>query len=133
MRSSWKMSMARAVAILAALGLVTAAPAAAKPLVVKRTLGAPGPKVPRSFAGLSIEYGSVPDYFGPPGRPNQAFIQLLRTLGSAGVGAPTIHIGGNSADETWWNPDARPRPSGVVTDLTPDWLRMLKAVNDGAG
>jgi hypothetical protein len=121
------------VAILLALGLVAAPPAAGKTAVVKRTIGGPGPQVPRSFAGFSIEYQSVPDYFGAPGRPNQPFIRLLRTLGAAGVGAPAIHIGGNSSDESWWNPDGRTRPAGVVTDLTPDWLRMLKALNDGVG
>ena len=125
--------MARVVVILMALGLAAAAPATAKPPVVKRTIGAPGQKVPRSFAGLSIEYQSVSDYFGAPGKPNQSSFRLLRTLSDAGVGAPVIHIGGNSADESWWNPDGRPRPVGIVTDLTPDWLRMLKAVNEGAG
>jgi hypothetical protein len=125
--------MARMVAILMALGLVAAAPAVGKVPIVKRTIGGPGPKVPPSFAGLSIEYQSVPDYFGASGKPNEPFIQLLRTLGAAGVGAPAIHIGGNSADESWWNPDGRARPAGIVTDLTPDWLRMLKAVNEGAG
>jgi hypothetical protein len=126
--------MARRVAIGAAICMLASAPAAeAKPAPVKRTIGAAGAKVPQSFAGFSIEYPSVPDYFGAPGKPNQSFIQLLRTLGAAGVGSPTIHIGGNSADESWWNPGGRARPPGVTTDLTPDWLRMLKAVNDRAG
>jgi Glycosyl hydrolase family 79 C-terminal beta domain len=89
--------------------------------------------MPRSFAGFSIEYPSVPDYFGPPGKPNLAFIQLLRTLGNGGVGTPTFHLGGNSADESWWNPDAHPRPPGVQTDLTPGWLSMLRPASEQTG
>lgn len=126
--------MARGVAIWAAALLAVCAPAAAaNPPVIKRTIGPAGAKVPRSFAGFSIEYPSVPDYFGTPAKPNQTFITLLRTLGAASVGAPTIQIGGNSADESWWNPDGKTRPPGVATDLTPDWVRMLKSVNEGAG
>jgi len=101
--------------------------------VVTRAIGAAGPVVPRSFAGFSIEYPSVPDYFGPPGKPNQAFIALLRTLGAGGVGAPAFHLGGNSADESWWNPDAHPRPPGVQTDLTGPWLSMLRPASEQAG
>lgn len=126
--------MARPIATLTALVLALWAPAvAAKPPVAKRTIGSASQAVPRSFAGLSIEYTSAADYFGSPGRPNQAFIELLRTLGANGVGTPTIRIGGNSADESWWNPDGRARPVGVQTDLTPDWLTMLRQVNEGAG
>src|SRR5436190_12990978 len=111
------MSMARgkaAWALLAAVGLLSAgAPAAAaKPGVVKRTIGSAGVPVPRSFAGLSIEYPSTQDYFGTPGKPNEAFIQLLRTLGQNGTGPPTIRLGGNSGDASWWNPDGAARPLG---------------------
>src|ERR671925_1069892 len=113
------MTMARAFAILAVLGLLAPAPALAKPPVVKRTIGGPGAKVPRSFAGFSIEYPSVPDYFGRSGSPNRPFIRLLRTLGAAGVGAPTIHIGGESADESWGEPDGLFPPPGGLTDLFP--------------
>jgi hypothetical protein len=126
--------MARLLTTLVVLLLAAgAATASAKPPVVKRTIGGAGAPVPRSFAGLSLEYTSASDYLGPPGKPNQPFIELLRTLGANGVGAPTIRIGGNSADGAWWNPDGQPRPAGVDTDLTPDFLRMLKAVNEGAG
>jgi hypothetical protein len=130
-----KMSMARGIVVwaaLAAVGVLAAvgSPAAAKPKVVKRTVGSAGPAVPQSFAGLSIEYTSATDYFGAPGKPNEAFIQLLRTLGASGVGAPTIRLGGNSGDASWWNPDGLARPPGVETDLTPAWLSTLRPVNE---
>ena len=114
-------------AALAAAGLASAeAAAAVKPKVVKRTIGSASLPVPRSFAGFSIEYPSAGDYFGQPGKPNQSFIQLLRTLGDGGAGAPTIRMGGNSGDETWWNPDGRAQPPGVETDITPAFISTLR-------
>src|SRR6185503_8983815 len=44
------------------------------PLTVTVDLTHPGPAIPRSFLGLSIEYQSVPAYFGPGARPNRAFV-----------------------------------------------------------
>jgi hypothetical protein len=118
-------------AALAAAGLAVAeTAAAARPKVVKRTIGAAGAPVPRSFAGFSIEYPSAGDYFGLPGKPNQAFIQLLRTLGDGGAGAPAIRMGGNSGDETWWNPDARTQPPGVETDITPAFISTLRPLSE---
>jgi hypothetical protein len=122
-----------AVGMLAVAASVAASVAAAKPPVVKRTIGSAGAPVPRSFAGFSIEYPSTTDYFGAPGKPNEAFIQLLRTLGEGGAGTPTIRLGGNSGDASWWNPDGRARPPGVDTDLTPAWLSTLRPLSDRVG
>jgi Glycosyl hydrolase family 79 C-terminal beta domain len=118
------------VAVMAAAG---APAAAAKQPVVKRTVGSGSAPIPRSFAGFSIEYWSATDYFGAPGSPNARFIQLLRTLGKGGVGTPSIHLGGNSADETWWNPDGKPRPAGVLIDATPDYLSTFAPVAAQSG
>jgi hypothetical protein len=90
--------------------------------------GRPGRPVPRSFVGLSIEYPSVPAYFGTAARPNTAFIALLRTLGGAQHSAPALRIGGNSADEAWWNPTGLPRPAPLRTDLGPAWVSRVAAV-----
>ena len=80
-----------------------------------------GARIPRSFAGFSMEYWAAPSYLGGT-RPNPIFARLMQTLAAPGNGAPTIRIGGNSTDQTWWNPTAAPRPAGVVTDVTPAWL-----------
>jgi hypothetical protein len=85
------------------------------------TAGAP---IPRSFAGFSMEYWSAQSYIGAT-RPNPIFARLVQTLAEGGNGAPTIRLGGNSADESWWNPIAAPRPPGVSTDVTPAWLGVL--------
>jgi len=108
----------------------TAAPPAASgrgPLVVRTLATTPGAPVPPSFAGLSIEYSSVPDYIGAPGRANPVFGRLIDTLSRAGNGAPTLRFGGDSTDQTWWNPAGAPRPPGITTDVTPAWLAILRA------
>ena len=95
-------------------------------LVSRRAVGAvAGAPIPRSFAGLSMEYWSAQSYLGGT-RPNPIFARLMRTLAAGGNGAPTIRIGGNSTDETWWNPGGAPRPPGVATDVTPAWLGVLR-------
>jgi hypothetical protein len=71
-----------------------------------------------------MEYWSAQSYVGGK-RPNPIFAQLVQTLAAGGNGAPTIRIGGNSTDESWWNPVAAPRPAGVATDVTPAWLGVL--------
>ncbi|MCW3002915.1 MAG: hypothetical protein JWQ20_2213, partial [Conexibacter sp.] len=100
---------------------------AAGVLVERRTVGTvPGVAVAPSFAGFSIEYWSALDYLGAFGQVNPAFAQLTRTLAAGGRGAPTIRLGGNSTDGTWWNPDGAPRPAGIDTDLTAAWLAQLR-------
>src|SRR5215218_6984941 len=74
----------------------------------------PRPQIPRSFLGLSIEYQSVRPYFGTGPRPNRAFIRRLDALGLAQRAPVALRIGGNSSDESWWNPTRRPRPHGVL-------------------
>jgi hypothetical protein len=94
-------------------------------LVARRIAGTvAGAPVPRSFAGFSMEYWSAQSYLGGT-RPNPIFARLMATLAAGGNGAPTIRIGGNSTDETWWNPTAAPRPAGVATDVTPASLAVL--------
>ena len=60
-----------------------------------------------------MEYWAAPSYLGGT-RPNPIFARLMQTLAAPGNGAPTIRIGGNSTDQTWWNPTAAPRPGGIV-------------------
>jgi hypothetical protein len=124
-------------ALLAAVGLLAggaSAAAANRPVApIKRTIGSASVPVPGSFTGFSIEYPSALDYFGTPGHPHQEFIQLLRTLGEGGAGAPTIRLGGNSGDASWWNPDGLARPPAIDTDLTPAWLSTLRPLSDQAG
>lgn len=94
---------------------------------VQRTVAAtPGVAVPRSFAGLSIEYRSVDEYLGSGGRPNPVFAELMDGLGRAGNGPPSLRFGGDSSDQTWWNPSGAPRPAGITSDITPGWIAHLR-------
>ncbi|MGZ4275663.1 MAG: glycosyl hydrolase family protein [Solirubrobacteraceae bacterium] len=93
-----------------------------------RTVGTtPGAAIPPNYAGMSIEYRSVPDYIGTQGRLNTVFLTLLKTLARAGNGAPTLRFGGDSSDQIWWNPDGQPHPPGITTDITPAWMAHLAA------
>jgi hypothetical protein len=94
--------------------------------VEERTIGTvPGAEVPRSFAGFSIEYWAAPSYLGAT-KVNPIFARLVETLGATGQGAPTIRLGGNSTDQTWWNPEGAPQPAGIVTDMTSAKLRVMR-------
>ena len=98
-------------------------------LLVERRAAAttPGAPVPRSFAGLSMEWRSVPDYIGTGGFVNPIFATLVQTLSRAGNGPPTLRFGGESTDHTWWNPVGAPPPPGITNDITPPWLAHLAA------
>ncbi|MEA2285047.1 MAG: hypothetical protein QOJ21_1090 [Solirubrobacteraceae bacterium] len=95
--------------------------------VDRRTIGRiPGGAIPRSFAGFSIEYWAADSYLGST-KVNPIFARLVQALGAAGNGAPTIRLGGNSTDQSWWNPLGAPRPGGIVTDMTPAKLAVMRA------
>ena len=95
--------------------------------VERRTVAVtPRAPVPRSFAGLSVEYRSVRDFLGTGGLPNPVFAALSRTLEREGSGPPPLRFGGDSTDQTWWNPAYAPRPAGITTDLDPAWLTDVR-------
>lgn len=95
------------------------------PVTVTLDPAHPGSPMPRSFLGLSIEYQSVRPYLGTARRPNRAFLQAVAALGAAQKAPVALRIGGNSSDESWWNPARRPRPHGVLNDLGPAWVASL--------
>ena len=96
-----------------------------RPLNVNVDVGRPGRAIPPSFPGFSIEYPDLPDYTGTPQAPNNVFIRLLQQLGAYGNGQPSLRVGGNSGDQSWWNPGGAPRPPGVFNDIGPDWVSGL--------
>jgi hypothetical protein len=70
----------------------------------------PGTVVPDTFLGISCEWSSVPGYLGDgSGHAYAPALQLVRNFAAEGH-SPTVRIGGNSADEAWWD------PSGVASD-----------------
>jgi len=123
--------VAVAIGVLGAAGAIAIGLAAARssgahdPVTISVDATHPGRAVPRSFLGLSIEYQSVGPYMGTPAAPNRAFVRLVRALGAAQHSPVALRIGGNSADQSWWNPRRGPRPAGVRFDLGPAWARSL--------
>jgi hypothetical protein len=77
-----------------------------------------GRVVPRAFLGLSIEWDSVGAYAGPSGARSAGLRALLAPLVARTAGI-ALRIGGDTADQAWWNPRGRPRPSVVLQDVTP--------------
>jgi hypothetical protein len=77
--------------------------------------------VPRAFLGLSIEWDSVGAYAGPVGARSAGLRALLAPL-VARTGGVALRIGGDTADQAWWNPRGRPPPPSVLQDVTPATL-----------
>src|SRR5688572_3520854 len=85
-RRSEKTSGAARLAILVALAAAIAAPASAEasrraraaPVAVRVDTSKPGPTIPKSFLGFSIEYPDLPSYAGTPRAPNDLFVRLIQ-------------------------------------------------------
>ncbi len=60
----------------------------------------PGAAIPPSFLGLSTEYWSLPLFEAQPG----ALDRILALLHVPGDGPLTIRVGGDSADQSLWDP-----------------------------
>jgi Glycosyl hydrolase family 79 C-terminal beta domain len=97
----------------------------------------PSLTIPYAFNGLSIEYSDLKNFTGQratgstfnqilnsPGF-NPFFTQLLKNLAIYKNGWPMVRVGGNSSDESWWNPTLLPRPLGIKHDITNETLDNL--------
>jgi hypothetical protein len=86
-----------------------------------------GPHIPADFIGLSYESAILAEenYLSPD---NTSLIGLIRRLGHAGV----LRIGGNTSEDTVWNPgDQETVPGRVV--LTPARIDRLAALVQALG
>lgn len=82
--------------------------------------------VPPSFLGVSVEWDSVVPYVGPREHPYHGLRGLLAPVARAAHSPLALRIGGDTADQAWWNPSGRrPRPPTVLQDVGP---RTLDAV-----
>jgi hypothetical protein len=83
--------------------------------------------IPGSFLAFSIEVSSMMYYLDQKeAKPKRWFVQLLKNLKELTGYAPTIRIGGNSADWSWYNPSRRPRPQYIVYDTDINYFVSLK-------
>ena len=84
-------------------------------------LGRPGRTVPRGYLGLSIEFQAIRAYTGTdPAAIDPVFEALVRQL-SPGQ-SPTLRIGGDSTDISWYGPAGATAPAHAKYRLTPSWL-----------
>jgi hypothetical protein len=85
--------------------------------------------LPRGFLGIAIEFGTVRGWEpGGSGPPNPVLVQLVHNLNP--VGNPSIRIGGESTDRSWWPTPGVPQPLGVTQTLGPAWGQALQQLAD---
>jgi hypothetical protein len=92
-----------------------------------------GRVVPRSFLGLSIEWDSVVPYTGPRAGRRAALLRVLAPLERAAGSPLRLRIGGDTADQAWFNPDHRARPPTVLQDVGPATLDAIAWLAGGLG
>jgi hypothetical protein len=93
----------------------------------------PGAAVPDDFLGVSVEWNSVRAYLGDgTGHARAPSVALLAAFAAEGHHAQ-VRIGGNSEDQSWWNPNGLPRPAGVLYDLDAVDLGTLADVQGQLG
>jgi hypothetical protein len=118
-----------------ALGLVllasaagTVAPAARADTIAASVSSTPvGQAMPDGFLGVSFEFRALHQYTGrDPRAVDPVLVQLLDGL--APGSAPSLRVGGDSTDGTWWPIPGMIPPGGIYYRLTPGWLRTAHAL-----
>jgi hypothetical protein len=84
------------------------------------SVGGSARAVPRSFLGLSVEYGGIARY-----EQLHGFARLLHVLAVPGAGPTLLRIGGETADDTYL-PPGRGLPGDYR--LTPTWFATLASL-----
>lgn len=88
----------------------------------------PGQTIPWSFSGFSFEHGDILNFTGRTSTAiNPVFVQLLKNIGNNNNGVPTVRVGGNSTDFSWWNPDNLTKPPGIRYNITHTDLSSIEA------
>ena len=104
--------------------------------------GAPGPRIPQDFIGLSYEVMQLedPSFFSPD---NVGLVQQFRNLAPHGV----LRLGGNTSEFSWWqatpgaeaphrigsvNDPGEPAPTTIYA-VTPQAIRNLRGFLDATG
>jgi hypothetical protein len=82
------------------------------------------PPLPEGFVGVALETSTIPQWVGSAttaAQVNPVLVQLLRNLNP--VGSPSIRIGGQSTDRSWWPVPNLSVPVGVTYALGTSWAR----------
>jgi hypothetical protein len=117
-----------ALGLAPAIGAGPAAPAASADTLAASILSTPsGQPLPSGFLGVSLEFRALHQYTGrDPGAVDPVLVALLKGL--APGAAPSVRIGGNSTDATWWPIRGVIPPGGIYYRLTAGWLRTTQAL-----
>jgi hypothetical protein len=100
-------------------------PAGALPVHISSS--SQGPRIPRGYLGLSIEFQAIRDYTGSdPRAVNPVLVQLIRNL-SPGQ-APVLRIGGDSTDVSWVPAPGVKAPAYRTYALSSSWLATTAAL-----
>ena len=105
-----------------------AATAAQADTIAASVSGTPaGPPLPDGFLGVSFEFRALHQYTGAdPRSVDPVMVNLLKGL--APGSAPSVRIGGNSTDATWWPIRGVVPPGAIYYSLSPGWLRTAQAL-----
>jgi hypothetical protein len=117
-----------ALGLALAIGAGPAAPAASADTLAASISSTPsGQLLPSGFLGVSLEFRALHQYTGrDPGAVDPVLVALLKGL--APGAAPSVRIGGNSTDATWWPIRGVIPPGGIYYRLTAGWLRTTQAL-----
>ena len=116
-------------ALIAGIGwIVSGTPAAAASVVPVTVTGAPHTRpLAANFLGLALEVNEIPELAGAtPQSVDPVFAQLLKNL--VPTGRPSLRIGGQSTDRSWWPVPGMSRPIGVTYDLSPRWATAARTL-----
>ena len=131
---SWSAAVAALVGVVAAVFAVTGPFAVAARASVANVTVSDAPLTrprPDGFLGLAFTYSGLAHWMSEDGPVDPVLVQLIRNL--TPVGRPSLRIGGESADRSWWPIAGYRRPIGVTYDLGPAWAemahRLVRATN----
>lgn len=82
--------------------------------------------LPSSFVGLAFTYSALAKWVSPTGPVDPVLVGLIRGL--TPVGHPSLRIGGESADRSWWPIQGYARPIGITYDLGPAWTAAARGL-----
>ena len=88
-----------------------------------------GRPMPSNFLGLALEFNEIPTlapFAGNAPAVNPVFAELVKNLDPQG--RPSIRIGGQSTDRTWWPVRGQSQPLGVTYDLSTRWTAAASAM-----
>jgi hypothetical protein len=107
--------------LAAAVAVAALSAGSAQASVANVTVGG-GPvtrPLPSGFVGLAFTYSALARWLSPTGPVDPALVGLIRGL--APSGRPSLRIGGESADRSWWPITGYRKPIGITYDLGPAW------------